>query len=89
MAAKKRSLLEQMQDNPKGDWTIEDVKKLVKQHGLEIRSPNGSSHYVVSSRHLRDSLCVPHNRPIKPRYIGLLCSMVQTHMEAETGEQNE
>lgn len=82
MAAKKRPLVDRMAENPKGDWTIEDVKKLCGQHDLEIRSPNGSSHYVVSSPRLRDSLCVPYKRPVKPRYITLLCYMVYAHTEA-------
>jgi len=82
MSAKKRDLIERMRENPKNDWTIADVKKLAKAHGLEVRSPSGSSHYVVSSKFLRDSLCVPHNRPIKARYITLLCLMVDAHLDA-------
>ena len=77
--AKKRKLLSEMRDNPAGDWTIEDVLKLVRQEGLKSRKPNGGSHYVVFSPQLRDSLCVPHKRPIKARYIRMLVSYVEAH----------
>lgn len=70
-----------MQANPRDDWTIQDVAKLVDQEGLEMRAPKGGSHNVVSSRHLEDSLVVPARRPIKPIYIKMLTSFVQAHRE--------
>ena len=81
MAPKKRTL-DKMRDNPKADWTIGDVEKVAKQEDIEVRSPTGGSHYVLSSPRLRDPLCVPHNRPIKPRYIRLLVSYVRAHRVA-------
>lgn len=77
--AKKQSLLDRMEANPRDGWKIEDVKALVKQEDLELRSPNGGSHYVVSSPHLRDSLCVPFKRPIKMFYIKALVSYALAH----------
>jgi hypothetical protein len=77
--APKKTEIEKMRSNPKDDWTIDDVKRVVKQEGLEIRSPKRGGHYVVSSEHIRDSLCVPQNRPIKPLYIKELVGFVDAH----------
>lgn len=81
--APKKSLLGKMKENPLGDWTIADVERLVAaETDMDLRRPNGSSHYVVVSSVLRDRLCVPHNRPIKPKYIRLLVSYVESHRKA-------
>lgn len=78
--AKKKDLLEQMRANPRDDWTIAQVEKLCAKLGLEIRVPSGSSHYVVSSPYLRDSLTVPYKRPIRPLYIKKLVSYSDAHV---------
>lgn len=78
MAAKKRSLIDKMADNPQDDWTIADVRKLCSQHNLEFREGSGS-HSVVSSPHLRDSLTIPSRRPIKTFYIKTLVGFVHAH----------
>ncbi len=84
--AKKRKLLDQMRDNPRGDWSLGDVKTLAKQEGLELRSPSRGSHYVISSPHLRDSVTVPHNRPIKTIYIKFLTDYTLAHRDALKGK---
>lgn len=78
-----------MAANPRADWTIEDVKSLAKKEGLEVRLPNGGSHTVVSSPLLRESLCIPAKRPIKPRYIKELVGYARAHNAAwiEDGER--
>lgn len=81
--AKKQPILEQMRRNPKDDWRIDEVLKVCDQHELEYRLPKGTSHYVVSSPLLRDSLCVPYKRPIKPIYIKNLVSYVDAHILAK------
>lgn len=78
MTAKKRSLLDRMADNPRDDWTIEDVQKLCDHHDIEFRQGAGS-HSVVSSPYLRDSFTVPARKPIKPRYIKDLVGYVWAH----------
>lgn len=45
----KKSLLERRKANPKGDWTISDVKTLCRRVGLDICPPSGGSHYTVQS----------------------------------------
>jgi hypothetical protein len=79
--AKKKSLLDRMEDNPAGDWTIADVKKLCAHHGLDIRLPNGGSHHIVSSQHLAGHANVPHKKPIKKGYIKNLVSYTRAHIE--------
>lgn len=87
--ARKKSLLDQMRANPRGDWTIAQVESLCAKVGLEIRRPNGSSHYVVSSPLLRDSLTVPYKRPIRPIYIKKLVSYSDAHIDLGKEENDE
>jgi hypothetical protein len=61
--------LEAMRANPKGDWTIEDLRVVCTGHGVNLLPPNGGSHYKVAHPSQRDILTVPRDRPIKPPYI--------------------
>ena len=81
--APKKSLLEQMEANPKKGWKIRDVERLCSQVGLEIYPPKNGSHYKVCSEKLRDILTVPAHRPIKPIYIKSLVSYAKAHMEVD------
>ena len=87
--AKKKPLLEQMEDNPAGDWTMASVKKLCGEYGLDIRQPNGGSHHIVSSPHLSGHANVPHKRPIKKGYIKNLTSYTRAHIERVERERHE
>lgn len=86
MAAKKRSLIEKMANNPLDDWTINDIKKLCKNEGLEFREGAGS-HSVVSSPHLRDSFAIPAKKPIKPYYIKGIVGYVMAHHHHANGKK--
>lgn len=81
MAAKKRPLLDQMSDNPKNDWTIADVQKVCKEHGIELKKPSKGSHYMAVSPHLLGHQSIPYKRPIKPVYIKDLVTMIRVHIE--------
>lgn len=81
--APKKSLLEKMRANPKGDWTIQQVCTVCDQLDIEVRKPNGSSHYVVVSAFLRDALCVPYKRPIRVIYIKHFVSYCDAHKSAK------
>lgn len=83
--APKTGILEQMRSNPKRDWTIKDIERVCRQHGLELLPPRKGSHYKVSSKHLRDILTVPAHRPIKVVYIRNLVSYVDAHISFEEG----
>jgi hypothetical protein len=37
-------LLEQMRGNPAGDWSIGDVERVCRAHGLLFRAGKGTSH---------------------------------------------
>ena len=86
--AKKRSLLQQMGDNPKKGWVVADVQKLCNQEGLELLPPKKGSHYKVASSCLRDILTIPAHRPIKPIYIRQLVSYAIAHV-TERGDQDD
>jgi hypothetical protein len=81
--APKRSLLEQMEDNPRADWDIEDVKTLCTQLGLTYRRPSSGSHYVVLSEKLRGALTIPARRPIKAPYIKKLAALARSHVRTK------
>lgn len=82
--APKKSLLEQMKANPKGDWTISDVKTLCKQVGLTLHHARRDSHYHVSSNLLTGGLqTVPYRRPIKPVYIRCLVDVAEEHLRRQ------
>ena len=61
--------LEDMRNNPRGDWQISDVKIVCDAFGITLREPSGGSHFKVSHERLRDILTIPSHRPIKPVYI--------------------
>jgi predicted RNA binding protein YcfA (HicA-like mRNA interferase family) len=70
-------LLERMRRNPKGDWTMRDVERVCRTHGLACTPPTGGgSHYKVSHPAIQDILTVPAHRPIKPVYIRKLVQMI-------------
>jgi hypothetical protein len=70
-------LLEQMRNNPRGDWTIRDVETVCRQHGANCRPPRGGgSHYTVSHRAMPSILTIPFKRPIKAVYIRRLVDFI-------------
>lgn len=71
-------LLERMRSNPAGDWTIGDIERLCRAHGIYCKPPSGGgSHYKIAHDAVADILTIPARRPIKPRYIRLLVSFVR------------
>lgn len=85
--APKKTILEKMRNNPKSDWVMSDVEKVVAKEGLDLKKPATGSHYVVVSNRLRDVLTIPHNRPIKYKYIILFVSYVDAHRRADENEE--
>ena len=72
-----RSRLDAMRRNPVGDWTIADVEKLCRAHGLTCAPPSGGgSHYKVSRDGSRLILTIPSRRPVKAVYIRKLVAFV-------------
>lgn len=79
--AKKKSILQQMADNPANDWDISAVEKLCKEVGLTISNPSHGSHYKVSSDRLEGILTIPAKRPIKVVYIKNLVGLSKAHQQ--------
>lgn len=80
-------LLEDMRNNPAGDWTIKNIETLCGQTGLVCKPPRRGSHYKVLSKHLRGMLTIPANRKIKAPYVRQLIAMADAHISlSATGE---
>ena len=69
-------LLDAMKANPKADWTPENVRTVVRAHGLTLRQ-RGTSHAVITSARGRH-LTIPMHKPIKPVYIRRLVELIET-----------
>lgn len=80
--APRRTLLERMEHNPRGDWTMTDIATLARQEGIELRIPARGSHHVIVSPFLRDVLTIPQHRPIKTPYIRHVTNFVRAHRDA-------
>jgi hypothetical protein len=77
------SRLDQMRANPAGDWSIDDVAALCREHAIRCIPPSGGgSHWKVSDPTQRDILTVPFRRPVKPVYIRRLVRFVNAVREA-------
>jgi hypothetical protein len=58
-----------MEANPKGDWTIEDVRTICNAYGLAFTTPKRGSHCTITHETQPEILTIPARRPIKPIYI--------------------
>lgn len=71
-------LLDRMRSNPAGDWTIGEIERLCRAHGIDCKTPSGGgSHYKIAHDTVADILTIPARRPVKPKYIRLLVSFVR------------
>lgn len=70
-------LLAAMKANPAGDWTIADVERLCRAHGITCEPPANGSHYALEHRRVAGRLTIPARRPIKSVYVRLLIGMVE------------
>ena len=68
-------LLRQMENNPAGDWKIETLQAVARQHGLEWRQP-GTSH-VTFRRQDGAKVTVPAHKPIKAVYIKQFIALIK------------
>ena len=70
-------LLARMRQNAAGDWTIADIGRLCRFHGIACDPPSGGgSHYKIHHPGVTDILTIPARRPIKPKHIRLLVRFV-------------
>jgi hypothetical protein len=69
--------LEEMRNDPRGDWRIEDVDTVCREYGILCSAPRGGgSHYKVAHPRMAEKLTIPYKRPIKPVYIRKLVVFV-------------
>lgn len=72
--ARRDKLLSKMRRNPRNDWTIDDVNRVLCGRGCKVRS-RGGSHFVFTHPSTDYQVTVPVNRPIKPVYIRKVVAM--------------
>lgn len=71
-------LLDRMQRNPAGDWTIADIEQVCRETGWRCLPPTGGgSHWKIAKAGQPFILTVPARRPIKPVYIRRLVTMLE------------
>lgn len=73
--SKAGKLFTQMQSNPRGDWTPDNVKTIAKAFGVTLRQ-RGTSHAVLTNS-LGHHLTIPMHKPIKPVYITRLIELIE------------
>ncbi|WP_088348087.1 hypothetical protein [Rhodomicrobium vannielii] len=66
---KGKKRLAQMRNNPKGDWTIDDVRVVCHAFHLVLEPPSGGSHWTVAHPIEKRFLTIPAHGRIKPFYI--------------------
>jgi predicted RNA binding protein YcfA (HicA-like mRNA interferase family) len=73
-------LLQRMRNNPRGNWTINNLLTISRRLGIEARN-NGGSHHVFSFPGIEEDVTVPFKRPIKPVYIKKFLALVDAVKE--------
>ena len=77
--AKWLKLLDKMRNNPRGDWTMKEIRTIARHiDGMTVTPPSGGSHYGVSHPGRREILTIPAKRPIKPVYIKAFVDMTDS-----------
>ena len=74
---------EQMERNPRGDWTVNYIQTVCREYGLWCEPPSGWSHWKISSPYLKEILTVPAREPIKPVYIRAFVGFVRKSWDAQ------
>lgn len=73
--SKIEKLIASMKQHPKGDWLIDDLKRVAQRFEIEFRQP-GNSH--VTFRTLSgQKLTIPAHKPIKPIYIKMFIELIE------------
>lgn len=62
-------LLDRMRRNLAGDWRIEHVEAVCREHRLLFRAGKGTSHCHAKYPNVPELLTIPARRPFKPVYI--------------------
>jgi hypothetical protein len=73
--SKFKKLISSLKSNPKGDWKIEDLKRIAHKLDIDYRQP-GTSH-VTFRCPSGDKLTVPVHKPVKPFHIKMFVEMLE------------
>jgi len=80
--SKRQKLMARIQNNPRDDWSIHDLKTLANQSNVDWRQP-GTSHVTFSYPGLAP-LTVPAHKPIKAIYIKRFIELI-----TRAGDKND
>ena len=80
--SKHEKLLARMRNNPR-DWRIDDLKVVAGALGIDWRN-EGGSHHVFSFAGVKEDVCVPAHRPIKPVYVRQFLALVAKTKELQS-----
>lgn len=86
-------LLSAMRNNPRADWSIDDLKSLAKRFQVDWRQP-GTSHVTFSFEGV-EPVTVPAHKPVRAiyviRFLGLLDKITATTSKDDdkTGTQKD
>lgn len=75
--------LKSMENNPKGDWAIEDLKSIADRYAIIYRQ-TGTSHVTFRSS-CGEMLTVPAHKPIKAIYIKKFIDLIKKSKGKEDG----
>ena len=71
-------------------WRIEDLQSVASENYVEWRRPGrGGSHVIFSAPGVREIVCVPAKRPIKPVYIKQFLTLVDAAIEVMQNERQD
>ena len=73
-------LLDRMRNNPGGDWDINDIDSICRYLGMNCDPPRRGSHFTISHPKTNQILPIPAKRPLKPIYVKLFLTIVDSIM---------
>jgi hypothetical protein len=73
--AKGEKRLDDMRNNPAGDWTIDDIQVVCRANDITVEAPSGGSHWGIFYPGVGIQT-IPYRRRIKARYIKEFVSFV-------------
>ena len=73
--ARAEKLFDSMKDNPRADWTPENIRTLARAYGLTLRQRETSHAVLMNTR--GQHLTISMHKPIKPVYIRRLVELIE------------
>ena len=76
-----------MRNNPRGNWRIDQLRRIAERAGLTVRQARGS-HVAFDHETLDRPLIIPVHRPILPVYVRRLVQIIDG-LPSDDEENNE